>query len=276
MKKYAVSMLMAFLTTFCVLGVDLKDITSYKCGDSEDVVKYDFKSIGDYIKTEYYSNYDIESINIVENNKFLIDSCENFNQAQLNEYYNMYYAESGQPVKGTCAVVATLGAVAFYNTYDHNNYIDYEYAHYDARYQRLREFYSDILTGSLNKGYTTKTNGTANDKLNNVLSYGYDLSGSNRYGNTEWYHIKKKLNKSLNNKVPEMYALKDHAVVACGYTTFNYTIKYRKNNTLKTLTATKEAYIVNEGWGRLSRSVVFKDKVGNILDGHLLVISSKK
>ena len=39
----------AFLTTFCVLGVDLKDITSYKCGDSEDVVKYDFKSIGDYI-----------------------------------------------------------------------------------------------------------------------------------------------------------------------------------------------------------------------------------
>ena len=49
MKKYAVFTLMAFLTTFCVLGVDLKDITSYKCGDSEDVVKYDFKSIGDYI-----------------------------------------------------------------------------------------------------------------------------------------------------------------------------------------------------------------------------------
>ncbi len=146
----------------------------------------------------------------------------------------MYHAESNKSVTSTCVVVATLGTVAFYNAHDHNNYIDYEYAHYDARYQRLREFYSDILTSSLNKGYTTRTNGTANDKLNNVLSYGYDLSGSNRYGNTEWYHIKKKLNKSLNNKVREMYALTDHAVVACGYTTFNYTIKYRKNNTLKT------------------------------------------
>ena len=72
--------------------------------------------------------------------------------------------------------------------------------------------------------------------------------------------------------------LKDITSYKCGDSEdeVKYTIKYHKNNTLKTLTATKEAYIVNEGFGRLSRSVVFKDKVGNILDGHLLVISSKK
>jgi hypothetical protein len=45
---------------------------------------------------------------------------------------------------------------------------------------------------------------------------------------------------------------------------------------LKTFEETKQAYIVNDGWGRENRSVVFKDKVGNITNGHLLTISSKK
>ena len=55
-----------------------------------------------------------------------------------------------------------------------------------------------------------------------------------------------------------------------------YTIKYLKNNTLKTIEASKEAYIVNEGCRDPNRSIIFKDKIGNITNGHLLVISTRK
>ena len=276
MKNYVLCLLMGFLTMFCVLVVDLKNITSYKCGDSNDVISYTTNAIGKYIKTKYYSNYDIQSINMVESNKFLIDSCKNFSQTDLNEYYNLYHSNENNKVKGTCAVVATLSTVEFYNKHDNNRYIDYQYAEYDTRYQREREFYSDILTYGIKKNYTTRTKGTENSKMNNLLTLGYSLSDSERHGNTEWYHIKKKLNKSLSNNVPELYAVKDHAVVVCGYTTIGYTISYRKNNTLKTIEASKEAYIVNEGWGDPNRSIIFKDKIGNITNGHLLVISTRK
>ncbi len=276
MKKYVLFMLTGFLTIFVFLGVDVKKIESYKCGSSDDVVRYTTNTIGKYIKSEYYSNYNIKSITINESNKFLIDSCKNFDQDKLNDYYNSHYTETGKQVKGTCAVVATLSTVSFYNAHDNNRYIDLEYAQYDARYQKEREFYCDILTQALDKNYTTRTKGTDSTKMNNLLTLGYDLSGAGRYGNTEWYHIKKKLNKSLSNNVPELYAVTDHAMVVCGYTTISYTINYYKNNTLKSLGGTKEAYIVNEGWGYTERSIIFKDKIGNITDGHLLVISSKK
>ncbi len=73
-----------------------------------------------------------------------------------------------------------------------------------------------------------------------------------------------------------MLSLTDHAVVVCGYTSYTFTITYRKKNMLKTINETKEAYIVNEGWGYAKRSILFKDKIGNITDGHQLTISSKK
>ncbi len=276
MKNCVLCLLMGFLTIFCVLGVDLKNITSFKCGNSDDVIRYKSEYISEYIKSEYYSKYDIKSINMVESNKFLIDSCKNFDQSKLNAYYNSYHPNRNNKVEGTCAVVATLSTVEFYNKHDNNSYIDYQYAEYDTRYQREREFYSDILTYGIENNYTTRTNGTENSKMNNLLTLGYSLSGSKRHGHTEWYHIKKKLNKSLSNNVPELYAVTDHAVVVCGYTTISYTISYRKNNTLKTIEASKEGYIVNEGWGDPNRSIIFKDKIGNITDSHLLVITAKK
>ena len=269
MKKYILFILMAFIITYTFFGVDVKSIGEYKCGTSKDVVEYKTDKLIDYLKSTYYSSYDITSIRIKENDKFLIDECKNYRQRDLNNYYNRYknYTTEEDKVGGTCSVVAAVSTVMFYDNYDKLYKIDDN---------GEGDFYCELLDKAIDKKITTRNDGTTNGMINNLLSLAYDLVESNRYGNTEWYHIKKKLNKSLNKGVPEMYSLKDHSVVVCGYTTFTFTVTYEKKKMLKTFEETKQAYIVNEGWERENRSIVFKDKVGNITNGHLLTISSKK
>ena len=266
MKKYILFILMGFIITYTFFGVDVKSIGEYKCGTSKDVVEYKTDKLIDYLKSTYYSSYDITSIRIKENDKFLIDSCLNYDQEILN-YVHRMRKNDGVETDGTCSVVAAVSTVMFYDNYDKIYKVD-DNGEVD--------FYCELLDTAIDKKITTRKDGTTNGMINNLLSLAYDLAESNRYGNTEWYHIKKKLNKSLNKGVPEMYSLKDHSVVVCGYTTFTFTVTYEKKKMLKTFEETKQAYIVNDGWGRENRSIVFKDKVGNITNGHLLTISSKK
>ena len=269
MKKYILFILMAFIITYTFFGVDVKSIGEYICGTSDDVVEYNTGTLKEYLKSTYYSSYDITSIRIEENDKFLIDECKNYRQRDLNNYYNRYknYTTEEDKVGGTCSVVAAVSTVMFYDNYDKLYKIDD-----NGKYV----FFSKLLDEALKKKYTTKSDGTEKGMINNLLSLAYDLAESNRYGNTEWYHIKKKLNKSLNKGVPEMFSLKGHTVVVCGYTTFTFTVTYEKKKMLKTFKETKGAYIVNDGWGNPNRSIVFKDKIGNITNGHQLTISSKK
>ena len=269
MKKYILFILMGFIITYTFFGVDVKSIGEYKCGTSKDVVEYTDDKIREYLKSTYYSSYDITSIRIKENDKYLINSCPNFKQDSLNKTYNARknFTTKEDKIGGTCSVVAAVSTVMFYDNYDKIYKVD-DNGEVD--------FYCELLDTAIDKKITTRKDGTTNGMINNLLSLAYDLAESNRYGNTEWYHIKKKLNKSLNKGVPEMYSLKDHSVVVCGYTTFTFTVTYEKKKMLKTFEETKEAYIVNDGWGRWNRSIVFKDKVGNIINGHLLTISSKK
>ncbi len=266
MKKYILFILMGFIITYTFFGIDVKSIGEYKCGTSKDVVYYSNYDIKKYIRDTYYSSYNIRSIIVEEKDKFLIDECKNYSQFDLNKSYKAY-KNDGVETEGTCSVVAAVSTVMFYDNYDNLNKIDDN---------GEVNFYCELLDKAIDKKITTRNDGTTNGMINNLLSLAYDLADSNRYGNTEWYHIKKKLNKSLNKGVPEMFSLTNHAVVVCGYTTFTFTIYYKKNNVLKSFEETKEAYIVNEGWGNPKRSIVFKDKVGNITNGHQLTISSKK
>ena len=264
MKKYILFILMAFIITYTFFGVDVRSIGEYICGTSDDVVYYSDYYIKQYIRDTYYSSYNIISITTKEKDKFLIDECKNYSQSKLNGMYNLYKNDDVE-TENTCAVVASVSTVMFYDNYDKLYKID-DNGEVD--------FYCELLDEAIDKKIIKRASGTKKWKSNNLLSLAYDLAESNRYGNTEWYHIKKKLNKSLNKGVPEMFSLTNHAVVVCGYTTF--TIYYKKNNVLKSFEETKQAYIVNDGWGRTNRSIVFKDKVGNITSGHQLTISSKK
>ena len=266
MKKYILFILMAFIITYTFIGVDVKSIGEYICGTSDDVVYYSDYYIKKYIRDEYYSSYNIISITTKEKDKVLIDECKNFSQNDLNDAYDARKNDDAE-TENTCAVVASVSTVMFYDNYDKLYKIDDN---------GETDFFCELLDEAIDKKIIKRASGTKKWKSNNLLSLAYDLADSNRYGNTEWYHIKKKLNKSLNKGVPEMFSLTNHAVVVCGYTTFTFTIYYKKNNVLKSFEETKEAYIVNEGWGNPKRSIVFKDKVGNITNGHQLTISSKK
>lgn len=186
--------LLGFIITYTLFGVDIKSIGNYVCGTSLDVVYYKNKDVEEYIKNTYYKSYDITSIRIEENDNFLIDECKNYSQRELNSYYNSYknYRNDKDKVDGTCAVVASVSTVMFYDNYDEIYKIDDN---------NESGFFCELLDAELKKKYTTKRNGTEKGMTNNLLSLAYDLALSKRYGNTEWYHIKKKLNKSLNKNV---------------------------------------------------------------------------
>lgn len=270
MRRNFLTFLMGFIITFTFFSVNVKKIKNYKTGDSKDIIRYNTSDIKSYIKKEFYSSYNVLSINLKEDEekKIIINDCHNFDQGTLNKYYNFQRKDSEKSnIDSTCSVVAAVSTVMFYDDYDNLYRIDNN---------GQNEFFCDLMDEALKKKYTTRTNGTENGMLNNLLSLAYDEANSARYGNTEWYHIKKKLNKSLNKNVPEMFSLTDHSIVVCGVTTFNYTITYKTtNNKQKVINETKEAYIVNEGWGYKTRSIVFKSKIGNITDGHVLTISAR-
>ncbi len=152
MKNYVLCALMGFLTIFGLLGVDVKDdISPYKLGTSKDVIFRFNEHIESYIKRTYYSSYDIESIELVENDNFLIDNCPYYNQSTFNRYYNENKAEQDKKISGTCAVIAAVSTVAFYNMYDNNNYINETYNNLSTEYLRQKEFFCDLMDKAIEK-----------------------------------------------------------------------------------------------------------------------------
>lgn len=194
--------------------------------------------------------------------KTLISSVKNFDQTTCNDYYNDTLTGNveSQKITGTCTIVATLSLVDYFYIKDN---------HRDIRAGSYATF-SNIFDACLNKGYTSRKHGNNSTKANNIISQGCDVVELNRKGNTNWANIYSNLEDAIKtNKVPIYLRLVGHSTVACGLTTYSYDIKttittgrlWWKKTKVVTEHKIENYVIVNEGYGRISRSVISTRKI---------------
>lgn len=240
-------------------GVETVDTAA----SSNECISYTNYSVKNYLTSEYGK---IISYSENTSNKFLINNVKNFSQSDLNDYYNSIKNDgTSNDITGTCTIVGCLGMVYYFG----NNLNEYVVEYYE-------DMFVKIYDNCLNAGYTTRQSGTSKTKVNNCLSKAFDTYYSNRSGNTEWYYLYKKLNKFIREEnTPVLFDLTNHTVVACGFTTYDFSYEetyttgslWWKEEKTRTVSTSEEFIIVNEGWGRYSKSLVSTNRITNIYDG---------
>lgn len=243
-------------------------ICNEKCVHNHAASSNDCISYNTYGEKEYFINEYGDTVKFSENlsAKYLINNVTNFSQSFLNTYYNSCKDDGkDNDITGTCTIVACLGMVYYFGSNLNEYKID-----------NSSDMFIDIYDKCLSKGYTTRQDGTSKTKVNNCLTTAFSVCGSQREGNTEWYYLYDKLSDFIrNNNTPLIFDLTNHSVVACGFTSFDlsYTETYTtgmwwwKEEHTREVTTSEEFVIVNEGWGRASKSLVPTKKITNIYDG---------
>lgn len=252
-----------YLLLIMCLCIFIKNNNSNKMAASgDDVIRYYDENIG-----KYFSNKYGESVSYKENSekKFLINNVTNFSQTYLNNYYNNYYKDVSKKIDGTCSIVACLGMIYYYKNQKN------EFQATDTS----NKMFINIMDACLDKGYTKRSGGTSNSKLNNCLTQSFKTYNSNKNGNTEWYSLYDKMKNMIeNNNLPLIFDLTNHSTVACGFTSFKYTytetyttgsLWWKKTKTKQT-NGIEEFVIVNEGWGYQTKSIIPKSMITNIFD----------
>ena len=240
------------------------ELENYKGATIDDCITYAVGDVESYLK-DYF---EAESISATENlmNKRLID-VPNFNQKKLNEHYNFHNRDDSQgDITNTCTIVACLGLVHYFGNDLGEFYIEDKMS---------SNVFVKIFDHCYENGYTTRNLGTPASKVNNCLTSSFELYGSERKGNTNWYNLDVSLLENINIKnEPLILDLKKHSTVACGITTFSYSgLKkfttgslWWKKTEVRSISGEIAFIIVNEGLGYDTRSLVLLDKITNITD----------
>lgn len=270
MKKYILMFFFSFICSFVILSVD---VTSHKGTGSS--AEYCIENTEFNIYTHLMSLYgDKPNVEIYRGDAIsgsknvLIPSCANLKQKFLNDNYNSN-DNPYEDIEGTCAIVATTNLVQFYGSRD-GFPTDDEYDSFDK-----------IYTAARKKGYTDNS-GTSYSKVNNIVTSSFNLYGSSRKGNTEWWSVLNKVRKSIKNSEPVILSLPNHFVVAKGldYYTVYYDETYRHGflnlkKSTRTVTKTIEFLIVNEGWGYDNGSLIRSDLITDIMDSYQLTYAQE-
>lgn len=249
-----------FVSMVLIDGGNISASQNCESATASDCIIYD-----DYhVKSSIEKNCgkDISNFKEEMSEKTLISSVTNFNQTNCNNYYNDALTDDveSQKITGTCTIVATLSLVDYFYLKDNNTNIPAD----------SYETFCNIFDACLNKGYTSRTHGNNSTKANNIISQGCDVVELERKGNTNWWNIYSNLEAAIKtNKVPIYFRLDGHSTVACGLTTYSYDIKttittgslWWKKTKVVTEHKIENYVIVNEGYGRISRSVISTRKI---------------
>lgn len=261
----------AFGFSFCVLNSKINTAKYNNCAASSD----DCFSYTSYKVNEYFRNKYGNSVSVSENSsgKILLN-VDNFSQTALNNYYNNKKNDgSDNDVNNSCTMVACLGLANYYGNTCGEFY-----------FGNTSDAFIKIYDSCLEKGYTTVNSGTSKSKVNNCVTQSFSTLNSDRKGNTNWWNLYDNLNESIReNRNPLIFDLTNHSTVACGITSYNYSytetyttgILWWKKTQQRTVNGSEEFIIVNEGWGRYTKSLIPKEKITNATSGMQVCYAEK-
>ena len=140
------------------------------------------------------------------------------------------------------------------------------------------EIFSHVFDVCYDSGHTSLTNGTYDHKMNDCVSRSFEVYGSKRRGNTNWWTLYGNIEDAVNSGNPIIFSLNDHTTVVKGLT--SYTYEYDETVTEGFLwfakkvikhRVVKEYFVVlAEGWGRSDCSLFPVANIGSIFNSMLV------
>ncbi len=201
--------------------------------------------------------------NITQKSVKINAKVANFPQDELNTNYNSRKKYSNDDKVGkTCTIVACLGLVTYFSEIDG---FEISVSCFDN--------YEKILDACLDKGYTTKNNGTYSSKVNNCVTESFSVNNSSRKGNTNWWELHNNIRDAVNGNTPIILDIKDHSTVLVGLTTYEYDCEkevevgwwfWEKHKEVQTVHESKEFVIVNDGYSSSFRSIIPLERIKDI------------
>lgn len=231
--------ILAIMLIFSLCSFTFEVGTSYDTGDSDDVLTSTY-----YVEQYLKDKYGDSSAKITAGTPVVLNT-QNYSQTTLNNYYK---TETGTAVSGTCSEVAATSLIEFYKGVDNfTTNADH------------RDTFVDILDMALDKGYYSVEDGTAQNKLDSLVTKSFGLYGSSNKGNNDYFNIYKTLcEKVRDDDVPVLFSIIGHTMVGCGYVT--YTTTYTTSSGA-TKTATDNFIIVNDGWSNTRQYSYFPEEL---------------
>ena len=269
-KNYIINNLLFVEVMTFVAGLFLiiSNKNNNTAASSDDVISYNNYYVEKYLSLSYDG---INNLHEDIDNRFMIDNVKNFDQNLLNNYYNQNHTNQ---ITGTCTIVACLGMINYYGNVKGEGKIN------DSYY----ETFTNIFTNCYDSGYTSLSDGTSKTKVNDCLSKSFETYNISRKGNTEWYYLESKIRDNTSNGNPVIFDVTNHSTVVIGLT--RYIFDYQETYTTgalwwkETKTRTSQSYkdfvIVNEGWGRINRSLIDCEKIKNITSGMQICYAEAK